>query len=140
MGGLAGCITDVPQYPFDEQYDKFAFNSLLTRHEAIQAIGKVGTECNEVAAKSLFHVPTAKHMRLEEFEQTQSSATSQVALFLRDSWISTLRAAIRTSLREVGKGWFNIHETNWQVYQISKMKKLMEMVKFNMQVSYQCLL
>ena len=58
----------------------------------------------------------------------------QVSLFLKDSWITTLRAAIRTSLRDVGKGWFNIHETNWEVYQISKMKKFMEMVKFTMQV------
>ena len=74
---LSGCIIDIPNYPFDEQYDSFAFNSLLTREESIQAIGKVGTECGKVAAMSLFHVPTAKHMRLEEFEQTQSQATSQ---------------------------------------------------------------
>lgn len=59
----------------------------------------------------------------------------QVSLFLKDSWITTLRAAIRTSLRDVGKGWFNLHETNWHVYEISKMKKFMEMVKFNMQVT-----
>ena len=58
----------------------------------------------------------------------------QVSLFLKDSWISTLRNAIRTSLRDVGKGWFNIHEKNFQVYEISKLKKLMEMVKFIMQV------
>ena len=59
----------------------------------------------------------------------------QVSLFLKDSWITTLRASIRTSLRDVGKGWFNIHETNWEVYQISKLKKFMEMVKFIMQVN-----
>ena len=74
-----GCSVDVPEYPFDEQYDSFAFNSLLTRQESIQAIGLVGTECNKVAAMSLFHIPTAKHMRLEEFEQTQSQATSHVS-------------------------------------------------------------
>ena len=56
-------------------------------------------------------------------------------MFLKDSWITTLRNAIRTSLRDVGKGWFNIHETNWEVYQISKLKKFMEAVKFNMQDS-----
>ena len=27
---------------------------------------------------SLFHIPVPKHMKLEEFEQTQSQATSQV--------------------------------------------------------------
>ncbi len=70
----------MPDYPFDEQYDNFAFNSLLTREEAISAVGKVRTECNKVAAMSLFHIPTAKHMKIEEFEQSQSQATSQVAI------------------------------------------------------------
>ncbi|XP_033101869.1 dynein heavy chain 1, axonemal-like [Anneissia japonica] len=130
-----GYYGDVPDYPFDEQYDSFAFNSLLTREEAIFAMMKVRTECNKVSAMSLFHVPMTKHLRIEEFEQTQSSQSSQVQLFLKDSWISTLRAAIRTSLRDVGKGWFNLHETNWEVYQKSKLKKFMEMVKFCMQDS-----
>ena len=70
---------DVPEYPFDEQYDSFAFKSLLTRKEVIEAIGKVRTECNKVGGMSLFHVPTTKHMKLEEFEQTQSQVTSQVS-------------------------------------------------------------
>ncbi|XP_078000357.1 dynein axonemal heavy chain 1-like isoform X2 [Glandiceps talaboti] len=130
-----GYYHDVPDYPFDEIYDSFAFNSLLTREEAIVAMMKVRTECNKVGGMSLFHVPMTKYLRLEEFEQTQSQASSQVQLFLKDSWISTLRAAIRTSLRDVGKGWFNLHETNWEVYQISKLKKFMEMVKFSMQDS-----
>lgn len=69
---------DVPDYGYDEQYDRFAFNSLLTLQESIQAIGKVRTECNKVAGMSLFHVPTTKPMRLEEFDQTQAQATSQV--------------------------------------------------------------
>ncbi|GAB1605522.1 hypothetical protein Ahia01_000834300 [Argonauta hians] len=76
---------------------------------------------------SLFHVPTTKPLKIDEFEQTQSQATSQISLFLKDSWISTLRAAIRTSLRDIGKGWFNIHESNWEVYQKSKLKTFMEM-------------
>lgn len=59
----------------------------------------------------------------------------QVGLSLRDSWISSLKLGIRSALRDVGKGWFNIHETKWEVYQISKLKKFMETVKFIMQVS-----
>ena len=76
---FSGCCLDVPDYPFDEQYDSFAFNSLLTLPESIQAITKVRTECNRVShTMSLYHIPTAKPMRLEEFEQAQSQATSQV--------------------------------------------------------------
>ena len=75
---------DVPEYPFDEQYDNFAFNSLLTREEAISAIGKVRAECMKVSGNSLFHIPTAKHMKLEEFEQTQAQTTSQVMVYESD--------------------------------------------------------
>ncbi|XP_052086994.1 dynein axonemal heavy chain 1-like isoform X4 [Mytilus californianus] len=137
---VKGCVLDVPEYPYDQNYDQFAFHSLLTRKESIEATGKVRTECNKVCGMSLFHIPTTKPMRLEEFEQTQSQATSQVSLFLKDSWITVLRTHIRTSLRDVGKGWFNIHETNWEVYQISKLKAFMEMVKFIMQDSMRYLI
>lgn len=36
---------------------------------------------------------------------------------------------------DFGKGWFNIKEQDWSVYQISKLKKFMELVKFEMQDS-----
>ena len=58
----------------------------------------------------------------------------QMSLYLKDSWISTLRAGVRTNLRDVGRGWFNLQESDWEVYQVSKLKKLIEMIKFNMQV------
>ena len=38
---VIGCVRDVPEYPFDEQYDNFAFNSLLTREEVINAARRV---------------------------------------------------------------------------------------------------
>lgn len=77
-----GCNVDITEYPFDSQYDDFTFNSLLTREESISAIGMVRTECNKVVIMSLFHIPTTKPMRLEEFEQTQSQATSQVCVLI----------------------------------------------------------
>lgn len=77
---IPGCVLDVPEYPYDQNYDQFAFHSLLTRKESIEATGKVRTECNKVCGMSLFHIPTTKPMRLEEFEQTQSQATSQVRI------------------------------------------------------------
>ena len=72
------CCTDVPEYDYDAVYDAFAFNSLLTRVESIQASSMVAIECNEVSNKCLYHVPTTKPMRIEEFEQTQAQVTSQV--------------------------------------------------------------
>lgn len=74
-------------------------------------------------------------MKLEEFKQSQTQQTSQTSLFLKDSWINTLKNGIRACFLDSGKGWFNIKETDFSVYQISKLKKFMELVKFSMQDS-----
>ncbi|KAF5403840.1 Dynein heavy chain axonemal [Paragonimus heterotremus] len=124
---------EIPNYEFDAVFDKFASKSMLTKPEAIAAICKSQYECLEVRSKLMFHVPIAKHVRLEEFEQTQSMATTQVAMFLKDTWLDNLRKYIRTCLRDSGKGWFNIYETDFYVYTQSKLKKFMEMVKYCMQ-------
>jgi dynein heavy chain, axonemal len=129
-----GCIAEVPAYDFDTQYYNFSFNSLLTRKESIDALCRVRVECNKAAAMSLFQIPN-KHMRLDEFEQSQTQQTSQTSLFLKDSWINTLKSGIRSCFLDFGKGWFNIKETDYSVYQISKLKKFMELVKFSMQDS-----
>ncbi|ESO05091.1 hypothetical protein HELRODRAFT_172109 [Helobdella robusta] len=130
---VKGCISDIPSYPFEQYFKSFVFHTLLIKPEISQAITKVRTECQRVTSMSLFNSTTLKSAKVEEFEQIQSQATAQVSLFMRDSWIATLRVAIRTSLRDLGKGWFNLYEKNWTVYQISKMKRFMDVIKFYMQ-------
>ncbi|MGH0183081.1 UNVERIFIED_CONTAM: hypothetical protein FKN15_013335 [Acipenser sinensis] len=128
-------FVDVPDYPFAENRKAFCFTSLLTKPETIAAASKVRAECNKVAAMSLFHVNLTKCLRLEEFEQTQSQAYSQVQLFLKDSWVNTLKNGVRSSLHDVGKGWYSLHESRWEVYRMSKLYKLMERIKFSLQDS-----
>ncbi|XP_004676628.1 PREDICTED: dynein heavy chain 1, axonemal [Condylura cristata] len=126
-------LVEVPKYPFLEQKEDFTFVSLLTRPEVITALSKVRAECNKVTSMSLFHSSLSKYSRLEEFEQIQSQTFSQVQLFLKDTWISTLKVAVRSSLRDMSKGWYNLYETNWEVYLMSKLRKLMELIKYMLQ-------
>ncbi|XP_063674391.1 dynein axonemal heavy chain 1-like isoform X3 [Bolinopsis microptera] len=126
---------DIPKYPFHRQFDSFIFNSFLTRPEAIMSLGDVRAECNKVSSKDLFQTQITKSMRLEEFEQTQNQSCMQVQSYLKDTWLTTLCTRVTSSLRDVGKGWFNIEENKWEVYEISKLRKFMELVKFAMQDS-----
>lgn len=61
-------------------------------------------------------------------------AITQVQVYLKDSWVPNLQSCIRACLDAVTKGWFNMEETSYEVYQGSKLKKLMELIKFSMQV------
>ncbi|XP_019331155.1 dynein axonemal heavy chain 1 [Alligator mississippiensis] len=128
-------LVQVPDYPFNEQRADFIFVSLLTRPEVIHALSQVRDECNKAAAMSLFHSTLSKHGRLEEFEQIQTQTFTQVQMFLKDTWINTLKIAVKSCLREIGKGWYNLAQSNWGVYQMSKLHKLMELIKFNLQDS-----
>ncbi|XP_078270493.1 dynein axonemal heavy chain 1 [Rhinoraja longicauda] len=128
-------LVQIPDYPFHQTKKAFFFNTLLTKPEVILALCKVRAECNKVAAMSLFFVTFIKSVRLEEFEQIQSQAHAQIQLFLSDSWINTLKKVLRSSLWDVRKGWFNLRESNWEVYRTSKLHMLMEMIKYNLQDS-----
>ncbi|XP_072136794.1 dynein axonemal heavy chain 1 isoform X1 [Mobula birostris] len=128
-------LVQLPDYSFNQMKKAFSFNTLLTKPEVIVALCKVHAECNKVAAMSLFFVTFIKTVRLEEFEQIQSQAHAQIQLFLSDSWINTLKKVLRSSLWDVRKGWFNLRESNWEVYRKSKLHMMMEMIKYNLQDS-----
>uniref|UniRef100_A0A6I8PKH9 Dynein axonemal heavy chain 1 n=1 Tax=Ornithorhynchus anatinus TaxID=9258 RepID=A0A6I8PKH9_ORNAN len=128
-------LVPVPKYSYLDQREAFTFVSLLTRPEVISALNKVWVESNKVAAMCLFHATLSKCGRLEEFEQMQTQTFSQVQLYLRETWISNLKMAVRSSLRDMSKGWYNLREANWEIYQMSKLHKLMELIKYNLQSS-----
>lgn len=44
-----------------------------------------------------------------------------------------LEKIIKSSFTEVGKGWFNIHETSKETYEFGKLKKFLTLVNFMMQ-------
>lgn len=56
-------------------------------------------------------------------------------MFLKDSWVSTLKVAMRSSLRDMSKGWYNLYEASWEVYLTSKLRRLMELIKYMLQDS-----
>uniref|UniRef100_UPI00398EE5C8 dynein axonemal heavy chain 1 isoform X2 n=1 Tax=Pristiophorus japonicus TaxID=55135 RepID=UPI00398EE5C8 len=128
-------LIQLPDYPFSQNRKAFSFHTILTKPEVIKALCNIHAECNKVAAMSLFFVTLIKGVRLEEFEQIQSQAHAQIQLFLSDSWINTLKKVLRSSLWDVRKGWFNLRESNWEVYRKSKLHMLMEMIKYNLQDS-----
>ncbi|XP_018600098.2 dynein heavy chain 1, axonemal isoform X2 [Scleropages formosus] len=128
-------FVSVPDYPFERNRAAFVFNSLLTRPEVIAALSNVHIECSKASAMSLFYTNFTRCLRLEEYEQTQTQTHSQVQLFLRDLWMTTICNGISTSLQDIALGWFRLSESRWEVYSLSKMSLLMALVRYKMQDS-----
>nr|VZI05919.1 unnamed protein product [Spirometra erinaceieuropaei] len=124
---------EIPRYDFVIKFDEFAFHTLFGKTEAIVANCTAQFECLEARSRLLLHMPVVKAVRLEEFEQTQAQTTQQSSTFLKEAWIENMRRHIRIALRDSGKGWFNIYETDYYVYTNSKLKRFLNMIKYCMQ-------
>lgn len=101
-------LEPVPRYSYKKVRDKFNFESLLTRAEVIDAMGRVRNECNKVIDMQLFNTATSKALKLEEFEQSQLSAANTVELYLKEPWTNACKGGIRSALQYMGKGCFDL--------------------------------
>lgn len=52
-----------------------------------------------------------------------------------NSWTLLIKQIIKSSFKDVGKGWFNLKETNLDAYNFSKMKRYLTMVRYMMEDS-----
>ena len=128
-------MVSIPQHDFPEQFSNFCFNSLYIKEEVIKAMVDIRAECNQLLHDNrIFEVGINKTLRVEEFKQIQSSSVAQIKFNTRESgWVGRLEKIIRSSFTDVGKGWFNIHETSKETYEFGKLKKFLTLVNFMMQ-------
>jgi dynein heavy chain len=128
-------MVPIPQHDFPEQFSNFCFKSLYIKEEAIRAMVEIRTECNQLLKENrIFNVSSGKTMRVDEFKQTQSASIGQIGHAAGEQgWVGRLAKIIKASFDDVGKGWFNIHETSKETYEFGKLKKFLTLVNFMMQ-------
>ena len=94
----------------------------------------IRAECNSLLSERIFDTTINKTLRVEEFKQIQDSSIAQIKFTTGESgWVGRLEKIIKGSFTEVGKGWFNIHETSKETYEFGKLKKFLTLVNFMMQ-------
>ncbi|XP_044079595.1 dynein axonemal heavy chain 1 isoform X1 [Siniperca chuatsi] len=125
----------VPHLDYKKNQAAFVFCSLLTKPEVISVLTEICSECNKVATMRLFNVSSIKPLRLDEFEVSQSQMHTQISLFLREAWMVNLSNCIRSNLGNTGLGSYNLNESRWEMFKISKLYRLMAVVHFHLQDS-----
>ena len=127
-------VVPIPAHSCLDQKRGFAFHTLLSKREIILCSQKVHTECNKVLGLTLLHTSFTKSYSEEEYKTVQETALASTVTYLKDTWSSALKSAVKASLKEVGKGWFNLQERSSEVYAMSKLKRFLRMVNYIMQV------
>lgn len=126
---------------FEQLREQFAFHSLYTKDCIFNALMKTRASCLEVANSVLLSLRSNKSFHLEEFQQTQAQLVSKTKKMLTEDWVPQLGRELRSALSEVSKGWFNLEETDREVYNMSKFSNFMTLVSCMMiDAARQCVL
>lgn len=126
---------------FNEMFKEFCFSSLFIKKESILALQEIRYCCHQLRNKSFFQLKGDKKVkRLDEFKTIQESSISSMIKFLKVNWINQLINIIKEHFKSVGKGWFNMNETNKLTYEFGKLKRFLTVVRLMMQDSLKELL
>ena len=72
-------------------------------------------------------------MKPEDFEQSQHQAIASTGVHLKDVWLTSVKNALVNGLRDVGKGWFQMNTEKREVYEISKLRRVLTLVNLMLQ-------
>jgi len=119
---------------FLQRNANFSFRCLYISKEVLDTMINIKLECVNVAEKELiFLVEYTKTYYVTDFKQIQRTAFLGTKQRLTKVWLENIEAQIRRNLNKIGKGWYNMHETNTETYEFSKLKKFLSIVKYMMQ-------
>ncbi|KAG5675313.1 hypothetical protein PVAND_005224 [Polypedilum vanderplanki] len=110
--------------------------------QSIKIMEFIVDECEHVSRMSLFHLQTSSECccSWEMFRNENLLKLQSMSELLQAQWIDKIVEGIQIELKGIGKGWFELEMSDWSLYKISKIRRLIELVKQRMQVSITILL
>ena len=120
------------EVPFSERINAFKFCSLWNKIEPVRIMLQLSSETVAIE-KLLFFTSPEKTLRLDEFNMNQQYAASSMTSAVKDQWANAIALSVKNNLKDVKKGWFNLDESNLEVYKFSKIRNFMVRINFVME-------
>lgn len=130
------------EVPFSENAREFKFKSLYTKPEAIRIVLQMQNEIVNVE-KVRYSIKPEKTLRIEEFVSNHQLSLQVMGQTMKETWTNAITSSVRQNLRDVKKGWLNIEESNYEVYNFSRLKRFLTRINIMMEdtirnVMYRC--
>uniref|UniRef100_A0A182JHZ8 Dynein heavy chain linker domain-containing protein n=1 Tax=Anopheles atroparvus TaxID=41427 RepID=A0A182JHZ8_ANOAO len=77
--------------------------------------------------------PFEQPITLDEFANQNETQTARMMKYLQNTWIERTVMHLHRVLSRIGPGHFNICVSQWKIYSMLKLKRLMEQIQYRMQ-------
>ena len=124
---------ELPPSGYADQFIGFSFQTYLTCPEALHAMLRVNEECLHIADQQLLSTKSNRSLKLEEYRHLQATYQRGVLKIVTEEWPTKVASAIKSTLSNVGKGWYNLNETRRDTYEFSKLRTLLRRMNVIMQ-------
>jgi dynein heavy chain, axonemal len=118
----------IPHQNIREAYTNFSFYTHLTSFEAIEVLHRLRVECLRMTKQGLLKHDGLKSCRVEEFQHLHTSSIHAFSTFASEVWPAAIKNHVKTCFKDIGKGWYNMNESDKGVYGFSKMKRLLKLI------------
>lgn len=127
---------------YSDNSQKFRFKSLYSKLEANRILLQIQTEVTNLD-KLRYSTKPEKTLRLDEFLTSQQTQSGVMMQTIKESFINSVINSVKINLKDVKKGWFNIEESNYEVYSFSRLKQFLVRINLMMEdtlrnVMYRC--
>ena len=119
---------------FAEITDAVKFHSFWNKTETLKVMLLTQAENISLERGRFFYIPE-KAVKAEEFTASQVAAANHMGVLIRETWLSNVTSAVCEHLKNIKKGWFNIDESNHEVYMFSKLRRFMSRLNLMMEDS-----
>jgi len=119
---------------YNQRQMYFKDKSLYDNKNSIKAMTKINQLCYQVSfEESLFFTSYDRSYKLEEFRLIQRSALNNLSTFLIQKWVIDIEEISKDLIENQGKKWDCLKSK--EVYDSSKLKSFLIVIKFMMQSS-----
>lgn len=118
---------------FEKSFNWLRINTIFCLSAVVMAMDHVIQECAIVSKMKFYTLSFSKTASLLDFYTVQEHTSTTTLTYITSFWIENVSGLICMSLRSIGKGWFDLNESKWNIYLCAKMHRFMELVKYRMQ-------
>lgn len=119
-------------YDFEEGKKHFNWLQIYTFPAIYNCLRFVIDSCKEVAELSLYLVEKGVEVDLETFDLKQKEHVDAVKDYLH-TWPTRLIGGLNKRLSRLKETWFDVKFKTWDVYLMSKLYRLLQLIKFHVQ-------
>lgn len=120
------------EYDFPEQRTHFNWLQIYTFPQIYNLVQFIRKYCAELSQTPLFFITDLHPIELSFFDEKESQHIEEVSNYLYDS-PDQLVKVIRRTLAVLEKSWFDIKVDKWEIYLISKLYRLIQLIRYHIQ-------